>query len=356
MDLKIDINKPAKFLVGKILDGGWVVKENITKQNDFGAMTFSESYMVENEGQKALLKALDFSIALIDQDPTGALITLSKSYEFEKELLELCESRRLNRIIKIIAKGNIPPLKGSIIPVPYFILEYAEKDIKSQIDFDTRLNTAWLLRILHNVTVGLWQLHKQGVAYKNLKSENIVEFSKQLQKITELGNSEKKGVKNPQSDFLVIDDPSYLTPEYLYGQINNEWIYKSQATDLYQLGSLIFFLFTQSNFNTWLFLGLDNLNPNYRPEKWGGSFEEVLPYLEFAYDWAIVQFFSAYVEIDNVTKDELEVILRQLCHPNPMKRGHPRNIGSTDSSFSVERFINQFDRLAKLAEIKLLTK
>jgi serine/threonine protein kinase len=355
--MSIDINKPAKYLTGKTLGDGWIVKNNVSKPLGNGASGFSETYIVEKNGQTAILKALDFSIALLDKDPTGALIQLSKSYDFEKELLELCKSERLTRIIKILAQGNIPPLSGSVIPVPYFILEYAEHDIKSQINFDSRFNTAWLLRILHNVSVGLWQLHNQGVAHKNVRPEYIMEFSKHLQKISELGNSDKKGFENPNKDFLATEDPSYLTPEYMYGQTETDWIYKSQASDIYQLGSMVFFLFTQSNFNTWLFYALDNLNPNYRPDKWGGTFNEVLPYLVEAYDWAINNFFIPYIEEeDEELKKELEITLRQLCHPDPRKRGHPKNIANVGSSMSVERYISQFNRLAMLAEIKLSSK
>jgi len=346
-----DVNTPAKFLTGEILNDGWVVGENISKSFEYDAKSFSETYLVEKEGHVALLKALDFSIALLDKDPTGALIQLSKSYDFEKELLELCKSERLSRIINIITQGNIPPSPGSIIPVPYFILEYAEKDIKSQIEFDSRFNTAWLLRILHNVTVGLWQLHKHGVAHTNIRPENILEFNKKLQKITRLGGADIKGIRNPILESSVLVDPAYITPEYLYGQNETDWVYNSQAKDVYHLGSLIFFLFTQSNFNSWLFYFLDELNPNYRPGKWGGTFDDVLPYLVDAYDTAIY-FFTAYVE-DEELKNDLEITLRQLCHPDPKRRGHPKNILSIGSSMSVERFISMFDRLAKMAEINL---
>ena len=93
--MSIDINKPAKYLTGKILDGDWIVRNNVTENFDYRASKFSETYIVEKEGQQAMLKALDFSIALLDSDPTGALIQLSKSFDFEKELLELCKSKRL---------------------------------------------------------------------------------------------------------------------------------------------------------------------------------------------------------------------------------------------------------------------
>jgi len=350
----MDINKPAKHLLGMTLTEGWVVKENITKTLTEGVKCFSESYLVEKDGQTAILKALDLSIALLDKEPTKALIQLSKTYDFERELLELCQSKRLDRIITILAQGTVEPIPGSIIPAPYVILEFAEQDIKSQIDFDSRLNTAWLLRILHNVSVGLWQLHGQGVAHTDLRPEHIIQFSKKLQKLTELGMSDKKGFETPNKEFLSSGDPAYLTPEFLYGQTETEWVYKSQGADIYHLGNLIFFLFTQSTFNTWLYFFLDELNPNYRPGIWGGTFNNVLPYLTDAYDKA-VHFFTAYVE-DSELKEKLEIILRQLCHPDPKRRGHPKNIASIGSSMSVERYISQFDYLAKIAEINLSKK
>ena len=79
-----------------------------------------------------------------------------------------------------------------------------------------------------------------------------------------------------------------------------------------------------------------------------------LPYLIDSYDKA-VYFFTAYVE-DAELKEKLEIILRQLCHPDPKRRGHPKNIQSIGSSMSVERFISQFDYLAKVAEINLSKK
>lgn len=110
----MDINKPAKLLTGMTLSDGWIVKENITKVTTERAKSFSESYIVEKDGLNAILKALDLSIALLDIEPTKALIQLSKSYDFERELLELCQSKRLDRIINILAQGTVEPFKGSV--------------------------------------------------------------------------------------------------------------------------------------------------------------------------------------------------------------------------------------------------
>ena len=346
VNTEININEPAKFLEGKILEDGWIIGNKIiTIQQSFGK-SFSISYIAVKDGRQAILKALDFSIALLDSDPPTALINLSKTYEFEKELLELCESKRLSKIINILSKGNIPPLSGSIIPVPYFILEYSDKDIRSQISVDSRLDKAWLFRILHNVTVGLWQLHGQGVAYKNLRPDTIIAFSKQLQKLSELGNADRKGISLPEREQFLNQDPSYLTPEMLYGHDESDWAYKSQSADIYNLGNLIFFLFTQTNMNTWLTFYLDE---SHRWNNWSGSYETVMPYLIDAYEKTIYHF-TAYIE-DEKLKSELEVTLRQLCHPNPKLRGHSKNIGLVGNALSVERYISQFNRLAKLSEL-----
>jgi len=82
--IKIDANTPAKYLIDKVLEGGWIVKENITKTFDQGGKSFSQTYLVEKSGQVAVLKALDFSIALLDEDPTTALIRLSKALILKK--------------------------------------------------------------------------------------------------------------------------------------------------------------------------------------------------------------------------------------------------------------------------------
>ncbi len=347
------INRPANFLEGKTLAGGWIVKEKITKPFDPAVSSFAKSYIVERKEEDgktkvALLKALDFSVALLDEEPTKALIMLAKSYDFEKELLELCKIQRLTKIVTIIDQGVIPPISGSIIQVPYFILEYAEKDVKSQIDFDSRLNTAWLLRILHNVTVGLWQLHSNGVAHKNVRPDSIMEFRKDLQKLTDIGNSDKKGFETPGKISPLAIDPAYYTPEFLYNHSETDWVHTSQATDAYLLGNLIFFLFTQTSFNTWL---LHYLDDTHKPNEWSGTYEEVLTYLEEAYEKAILHF-TAWVEEPKL-KAELAGALRLLCHPNPRKRGHPLNIASIGSSLSVERFISLFRRLQVEAELEI---
>ena len=346
----MDINRPAKFLVGQNLKDGWIVTQNITKHYGASANGFSESYLVEKGDKTVLMKALDFSVALLSPEPTEALSLFSRCYNFEKELLNFCNSEKMSRIVKIIDQGNISALPGSIISVPYFILEHADGgDLRAKLDFSSYLDIVWLLRILHNVSAGLSQLHRKGIAHKNLKPEFILQFSEDLLKLSELSNSDRKGIENPVHGNIDDKDPSYMTPERLYGVKEVEWI-NSQAADIYNLGNLMFFLFTQTNLNAMLNLRLDESHLWYN---WNGTFEQVLPYLIEAHDEAINQF-MAYIEIEEI-QEELEGVLRQLSNPDYTKRGHPKTLGSTDP-FSIDRYVNIFNRLAAKAELKLAQK
>ncbi|MEX2604752.1 MAG: protein kinase [Gracilimonas sp.] len=346
----IDINRPAAYLEGKTLDSGWKIEEKITNESSELGKNFSISYVAIKNNEKAILKALDFSIAMKAEDPTQEIIELSEAYEFEKALHELCKSQKLDKVVNILESGKISPFEGSIIPAPYFILEFADTNVKNVTNLNSRLNLAWLLRILHNTTVGLWQLHKKKIAHTHLSASSVLEFDKNLYKITDLGRSDIRGADNPYiKKFGPSNDPAHLTPEFLYDFQEKDWIFRSQAKDAYLLGNLVFFLFTQTDFTAWLQFYLDE---NHKWYNWDGTYEDVLPYLIVAYDTAIFHF-EAYIEDDHI-KEELVNILRYLCHPNPKRRGHPKNISSHGSSLSVERFFTKFERLAKLAEQKAL--
>lgn len=342
------INRPALYLLGTTLPRGWQVKKHIPSTLPVPGGSFSETYVVEREGSIALLKAIDLSIALSAADPIQELAYLTRTYEFEKNLLELCKSARLTKIVNILDSGNLVPQAGGIIPVPYFILEYAAENVEGKIDHDSRLNTAWLLRILHNATVALWQLHKEQVAHRGLRASAVLDFGQSLYKLTDLGRANMKGLENPtESRGGLVLDPAYATPEMLYGLEEKEWMFKHQAADIYALGNFMFFLFTQTTFTGWMTF---YLNEAHRWNAWKGTFADVLPYLVEAYDTTVYHF-TAFVEDDQL-RAEVDAVLRQLCYPDPRRRGHPKSMG-TVTALSVERYISVFDKLARQAEMKV---
>ena len=69
-------------------------------------------------------------------------------------------------------------------------------------------------------------------------------------------------------------------------------------------------------------------------------------------------FANALIEFEsNISREDLKKELRQLvqflCNPFPEKRGHPKNILSTGSNYSMERFVTILDVLKTKAELRV---
>src|SRR5436309_2984767 len=103
-----DLHPAAGALVGRVLDNGWRVVEEVPKLDSATGGLHSRGYIAEGpDGQRAYLKALDYSTALDSADVAGELAKATSAYVFERDLLGQCERRRLNRIIKALDHGQI---------------------------------------------------------------------------------------------------------------------------------------------------------------------------------------------------------------------------------------------------------
>ena len=127
---------PARQLVGMCLDNKWDVVEQLERPPGSTGGTFSTSYVVTgSDGKtKAFLKAMDYTEALQQPDPSRALQRLTEVYNFERDILAKCTSRRLSRIVRVLDSGIIPPRQNDPSSVvQYFIFELADGDIRSGI-------------------------------------------------------------------------------------------------------------------------------------------------------------------------------------------------------------------------------
>src|SRR6266478_4429470 len=89
-------NAPAYKLVGLTLENGWRVI-SMHKGTDGGTGgKYSVCYHIERDGQKAFLKALDFSRAADNKelDFPRALQALTFAFNFERDVLRMCAERR----------------------------------------------------------------------------------------------------------------------------------------------------------------------------------------------------------------------------------------------------------------------
>ena len=339
-------SNPAENLIRRRLDGGWRVVEKPSVSSAATGANFSVGYIAVNgEGKRAFLKALDFSAALKQPNSTVFLQNLTTAFNYERMLLNECKASNLDRVAVSIADGEIPSgVLHPLLPVPYLIFELAEGDIRSQLDIADRFELAFCLRALHNGTTGIRQLHGRGIAHQDLKPSNVLFFDSAGFRVADLGRSVLQGRASPMDEASIPGDITYAPPELLYGLVSHDWRVRRLACDLYHLGSLAVFLFAKVGITA---MWHRSLHRSFWPDKWGQTYEDVLPYVRNAHDWAFLEF-EAQVPAD--FRGRLGVSVRQLCDPDPRLRGHPTNRTGVGNPYSLERYVSLFDSLAKRAE------
>jgi serine/threonine protein kinase len=329
------------------LEGGWVVGERLDPPGGTGGC-FSVRYRVTGPGgQDAFLKALDIS-AILNQtsgDVAQALQTLTSNYLFERGLVAKCADA--SRVVHGLSSGQALVQNAPLSRVPYLIFEYAEGgDVRRYLSasLSSLVGIAWKLRTLHHIAVGLQQLHRRKIAHQDLKPSNVLVFA-ESRKIGDLGSASEKGNPGPRDDQAIAGDVNYPPIELFYGYTEDEWE-RRLGYDLYLLGSMAVFFFTQTTMNALLVRRLD---PVYYPDSWAGTFVEVLPYLQFSFAESLTDF-EAHIPVAELRPD-LRTIVAELCNPDPKCRGNIAVIPSK-GRFSLESYVSKFNRLAREAELK----
>jgi serine/threonine protein kinase len=310
---------------------------------------FSVSYPVSREGQRAFLKALDFSEAAKAPDVPTALQALTEAFNFERNLLRRCVEKRMDRIVVAIQDGKIRVDDSTLGTVNYLIFEFAEHDIRSQLALIEAHEVAWKLRALHHIATGLRQLHLIGVAHQDVKPSNVLVFKGRVSKVADLGCASVKGTESPRDELGCAGDPNYAPPELLYDYQDPEWNRRRFGCDAYLLGSMITFLFVGTTMTAAI---TSHLHTEHMFYNWGGTYQSVLPYVRDAFGHAINDF--AEQISDTQLRRELVEIVSQLCDPDPSLRGHPLNRTKAGNPLSLERYLARLDLLARRAEIGLI--
>lgn len=343
-------NSPAQALVGKKLPNGWVVDSAIKRPKCATGGTFSSSYVVCSKGgERAFLKAMDFASALRSSDPAGNLQSMTEAFTAERNLLRKCQTNKLSRVIRMLDDGVLRPKNDNPAGVvQYIIFELADGDIRTAIRASDSFDEAWALRAMHHITTALQQLHSIGISHQDIKPSNILTFPNNITKVGDLGRAVQRGVVSQLDDLQFPGDLDYCPPELLYGEIARDWTRRRLAADMYLLGSTVLFLFRGVSMTPAL---QQRLIAGHRFRAWqgGGTYREILPFIRHAFAEIISDLHS-----DNIfCVTELSAAIAQLCDPDPMLRGHPRNRGYNQNQYSLERYISLFNRLARKAELSL---
>lgn len=334
--------RPRERLAGMELADGWRVTSVIPKTGSASGGLYSSGYKVNNkEGGQAFLKAIDFYEANFAPDPARALQPLLETFNFERDLLIKCRDKSPDRVVRYITEGKVM-IEGHA--VQYLIFELADRDIRGQIDLIGQVDLAWQLRALHHIATGVKQLHGLGIAHQDLKPSNVLVFAGNIFKIGDLGHSAHSDYSPPHEGDIAPGDPSYRPPELLYSYALPDWKRRRFGTDLYLLGSLTVFVFTKANMTSLLQQELEHF---HHWKVWKGSYQQVLPFVRDAYG-KVLQRIKKQLPIQ--VRDDIMRIIRQLCDPEPERRGHPRN---RNVPYELERYVNELNILARKAEMKL---
>jgi serine/threonine protein kinase len=340
------VSKPAHLLAGKDLGEGWKVVAPIKRPENATGGNFATAYIVEKEGKQAFLKAMDLSKALLSENLLEGLQHFTDTIRFEGEILEVCAGKRMNRVVTLLTQGqleldstNPDPLARRASIVFYFIFELADADLRKGIESDP--TAAQKINVLFNVALGIQQLHQEDIAHQDIKPSNVVLFG-ELQKVADLGRASRRGRTSPNDTWRFPGDPTYMPPEFAYGFVASEYSDRRLGADLYALGSLMAFLFSLESATPLLF---SSLAQHARPDAWkGGDFRDVLPFLIDAHSRVcdyLESFFPAACRV------EMLEAYRQLTHPDPLVRGHPRARAQVGRPHGIDRYTSLFELLRR---------
>lgn len=342
----------AHDLKGRVLGKGWEVIEKITRPDHATGSFFSVCYRVIKNNEICFLKAFDFAKFFQNATPEKMVVDVMTdmltAYKYERNLSDLCKNHHVTKVsfVKDAGEENVDGYSISI--VPYLVFDLADGDIRCKLDISEKLDLAWRLNSLHDIAVGLKQLHNIEVSHQDLKPSNILLFNNES-KIGDLGRSICKRLTSPYDNLPFAGDLNYAPPEIMYGYFERDWHKRVFATDCYLLGSMVVFYFTGISMSALL---LQYIPLNFRWDKWRGPFEQIKPYIIDAFSKALSGF-ECSIE-NNYFKKELSWLVEKLCYPFPDQRGHPKNIASIGNSYDMERFITKFDVLHKKARHNLI--
>lgn len=336
---------PAGRLVGRELSDGWVVKERVARSNGATGGLGSIGYRVQRGDRSAYMKAHDYAHALSQPHSNFSQVMedIVRAYNFERDLNRHCTDSQMSRVVRVLAADALP-VEGSELPVNYLIFELAEADVRHRLGDLAGDDLGWKLRTAHHVATGLRQLHMAGVAHQDLKPSNVMDFGGDGSKVGDLGSAWHSGEMSPLVEATFPGDPDYAPPECHYEFEMADVRARLKARDLYLFGSLVLFLFMGVDATCAL---LTKLPKHHRPGAHGATFDDALPHLIEASDCVADEFEASLGDGELAS---LADRYRELCNPDPRRRGHPKARVGRGDPYVLDRYVSYFDHMANLAE------
>jgi len=339
---------PADNLQGCTLQSGWVVGNKIGKKPGATGANFGVCYSATRENQVAFLKAVDFRAALSQPDPIKAMLALSTELSWEKEALEFCNENGLSKIVKLISHEYFlePGVTDTAMRVSCLIMEVGAGDLRGELSAGDKKPFSWHLYVMRDIALAIDQLHRKGVCHLDVKPSNVIAMTPassalDSMKLGDLGRVVRKGISGPFDHYPWPGDRNYQPPEKWYGFRCQNWRDEREAGDAFLLGSLFVFLIAQVPMPTLIY---NDLPAPYRPEYYRGAYDEAMVnVLRLSQARVLNVYVLPYVP--ESIRSEIEVMLLELTHPDPLKRGHRRaRMGGT---LGIDRYHQRWYQMAR---------
>lgn len=331
-------------LLGKVTPNGWIIEKRVDFPAEHTGGHFSDCYLARKGEHRAFLKALD-----IEKFDVSQVSWLLDGFSYESDLARLCREKKLARIVRVIESGQVerdPSAPPVLRNVPFLIFELAEGDIRESVDISKGVSNQWRFQVLHQTAAALMQLHKEHIAHQDLKPSNVLRFNGQQLKVGDLGRSSLRGKPAPHDQLPIPGAYKYAPFEQRYGYLCQDWLERRISVDVFHLGCLVVFAFTNIVFPEYV---LARLSSSYKPEVWGDSYETVIDHVNSACIEALDALSS---DFPAPFRSELIDIVRDLCHPNPSLRGRTvEKLTPPAGPLWLERYVTRFDRLEKRARL-----
>ena len=356
-------------LVGKDING-WKVINQLPEPDKSKGETggnFSICYIVEKEDVECFMKVLDYRNCMtrslrLGETRISVIERATREFKYEMALSAHCNKHHAKNVITYIEGGECDFNEFMFPTVTYIIYEKADGNIRKMLDFSAKMvfaeklkTISFKLKSLHDIALGVKQLHRIDVSHQDLKPSNILSIG-DISKLGDLGRSLclSSDVDCPYSLSIFNGDWTYAPPEAFFNYRLPDDKERLYQMDNYMIGSLIVFYISGISFNALL--------NQYFPggirqfARSGIGFDGARVYLLNAYHHALVDF-EKNILLEEL-KEGLLQIVEYLCYPEPEKRGHPKNILSTSRTpnYDLERTISELDLFQKKAELSLYKK
>jgi serine/threonine protein kinase len=211
------------------------------------------------------LKRLDhqgsFSLVLTATDTaTGDTVVVKFLHPFEREqyrrdsfsresdiLQRLDGTEGIIRLISPLSEfvGVLPPYKIEI-PLSYYVVEFAERDVEHLIELGT-LGTEAKLLMFKDMCKSVQRIHSMGLVHRDLKPGNFLLLKTGNLKLSDFGTArfidqDSKPILTDYAGFPP-GDVRYMSPEMLASLHDTDAAFAFKG-DMFSLGAILFELFT----------------------------------------------------------------------------------------------------------------